>query len=80
MKIAIRRDRNGKDHEMVLIGEWMELVSYYKGDDGNAWSCHFSGGGNGKWVNEGELDFFRKRFDPDFKGCKLRGRLFDMAE
>jgi hypothetical protein len=63
-KTAIRRDREGKDHQMTLVGEWMELCAYYSGDDGNAWSYQ-----NGRWVNQGDFSEFKIRaLDGRYRG------------
>lgn len=54
---AIRLDSTGKEHEMVLIGSWMELCYYYScANDGNTW-CYQ----NGKWINQGDLETFKER-------------------
>lgn len=44
---------------MTEIGEWLELVKYFEGDDGNAWAWHSSGG---SWVNQGPIAKFRETF------------------
>lgn len=53
---------------MTLVGQWADLVAYYRGTDGNAWSWS---GCTGSWSNEGEYADFVRTFSQ-----RRRGHLF----
>lgn len=59
------RTRDGRQIHMTQIGRWLELASYWRGDDGNVWTCHH---GSGAWSNNGPADTFRERFGTGFRG------------
>lgn len=55
----------GKSIKMQQIGGWIDLATYWSGDDGNAWTCHHS---TGRWTNNGPVDAFREQFPTRFRG------------
>jgi hypothetical protein len=63
------RTRDGRVITMTQIGRWLELATYWRGSDGNAWTHHSC---SGAWTNNGPADTFRERF-----GTAFRGQLFE---
>lgn len=56
--------------KMAMIGYWSDLVAYYAGSDGNAWSFSNGAGYGGNWSNEGPINEFVASF-----GKRRRGQL-----